>query len=109
MQFINQIFSKEINVIDKPDILKGLGSTPFDSEGVQSKELKIIENGILKNYLIDTYNGKKVSFLGITYKSFTNTLTGSLTLSIAEELIERGCVVKAFDPIVSRRKSYLYN
>ena len=56
-----EIFSKEINVIDKPDILKGLGSMPFDSEGVQSKELKIIENGILKNYLIDTYNGKKLN------------------------------------------------
>ena len=34
---------------------------PFDSEGVQSKELKIVENGILKNYLIDTYSGKKLN------------------------------------------------
>ena len=39
---INQkIFSDTINVIDKPDILKGLGSRNFDSEGVKTDTLKL--------------------------------------------------------------------
>ena len=34
---INQkVFSDEINIYDKPDILKGLGSRSFDSEGVET-------------------------------------------------------------------------
>ncbi len=56
-----QVFSKSINVIDKPDIIRGMGSQNFDLEGVKSKTLNLVENGILKNYLIDTYNGKKLN------------------------------------------------
>ena len=45
---INQkIFSDEINIFDKPDILKGLGSRSFDSEGVKTNTLKLVEQGIL--------------------------------------------------------------
>ena len=59
---INQkIFSDDINIFDKPDILKGLGSRSFDAEGVKTDTLKLVEKGILKHYLIDTYNGKKLN------------------------------------------------
>jgi len=58
-----QVFANSINVIDKPDIIKGMGSQNFDTEGVNSNTLQLIENGILKNYLVDTYNGKKLNLL----------------------------------------------
>ena len=59
---INQkIFSDKINIVDKPDILKGLGSRSFDSEGVKTDTLKLVDQGVLKYYLIDTYNGKKLN------------------------------------------------
>tara|TARA_B100000963_G_scaffold198431_1_gene172713 strand:+ start:1837 stop:3153 length:1317 start_codon:yes stop_codon:yes gene_type:complete len=58
---INQkIFSDKINIFDKPDIIKGLGSRSFDSEGVKTNTLKLVEQGVLKHYLIDTYNGNKL-------------------------------------------------
>ena len=56
-----KIFSDSINIFDKPDIIKGLGSQSFDSEGVKTETLKLVEQGILKHYLIDTYNGKKLN------------------------------------------------
>ena len=55
-----RIFSEKISIIDKPDIFKGLGSKSFDSEGVEIETLNLVEQGILKHYLIDTYNGKKL-------------------------------------------------
>ena len=59
---INQkVFSDKINIYDKPDILKGPGSRSFDSEGVETNTLKLVEQGILKHYLMDTYNGKKLN------------------------------------------------
>ena len=59
---INQkIFSNELNIFDKPDILKGLGSRSFDSEGVKTNTLKLVEQGVLRHYLVDTYNGKKLN------------------------------------------------
>jgi len=56
-----QIFSSSINIFDKPDLVKGMGSQCFDSEGVQSEALKLVERGFLKEYLVDTYNGKKLN------------------------------------------------
>ena len=59
---INQkIFSDSVNIFDKPDIFKGQGSRSFDSEGVRTDTLKLVEQGILKNYLIDTYSGRKLN------------------------------------------------
>ena len=59
---INQkIFSDSVNIFDKPDIFKGQGSRSFDSEGVRTDTLKLVEQGVLKNYLIDTYSGRKLN------------------------------------------------
>ena len=59
---INQkIFQEAINIFDKPDISKGQGSRSFDSEGVRTDTLKLVEQGILKHYLLDTYNGRKLN------------------------------------------------
>ena len=56
-----KIFSDKIDIFDNPDILRGLGSRTFDSEGVQTDTLKLVEQGVLKHYLVDTYNGKKLN------------------------------------------------
>ena len=55
------IFSSTINIFDKPDVIKGLGSRYFDSEGVKTEELKLVDSGVLKHYLVDTYYGKKLN------------------------------------------------
>ena len=60
-QINKQIFSNSINIIDKPDIIKGLGSKSFDSEGVKSETLSLVKEGELKNYLVDSYNGRKLN------------------------------------------------
>ena len=59
-QLNEQIFSNSINIIDKPDIIKGLGSKNFDSEGVKSETLNLVKEGALKSYLVDSYNGRKL-------------------------------------------------
>ena len=57
----HKIFSDSVNIFDKPDIFKGQGSRSFDSEGVRTDTLKLVEHGVLKNYLTDTYNGRKLN------------------------------------------------
>ena len=59
---INEIvFNEKINIIDKGNIKRANGSRYFDSEGVNIEELKLVKNGILSDYLVDTYNGKKIN------------------------------------------------
>jgi PmbA protein len=47
------IFNSDINIIDDPFIKRGLNSRPFDGEAVQAKKLFLVENGILKTWLLD--------------------------------------------------------
>ena len=56
-----QIFSNSVNITDKPDLIKGMGSKCFDSEGVKTETLNLVKSGILNDYLVDTYNGKKLN------------------------------------------------
>jgi PmbA protein len=58
--------SSKLSIIDDPLIVRGLGSRPFDGEGISSKQLPIIEKGVLKNYYIDTYYGKKLGMAPTT-------------------------------------------
>ncbi len=54
------VASDKLTIIDNPFIIKGLASRLFDGEGIASKERKVIEKGILKQYYIDNYYGKKL-------------------------------------------------
>jgi PmbA protein len=56
-----KVAGTEIFVSDDGLMPGMLGSAPFDSEGVPSQKTKIIERGILKNYLCNTYSAKKLN------------------------------------------------
>lgn len=50
-----------IQLRDDPLLPGKLGSRYFDSEGVQSAPLALIENGVLKNYMLSTYSANKLN------------------------------------------------
>ena len=50
-----------LHIADIPNLPRGIGSIPFDSDGVPTKPLTIIENGTLRNYFLDTYYGRKLN------------------------------------------------
>jgi PmbA protein len=49
----------KLTVIDHGRMENGLGTVPFDDEGVPTQETRLIEKGILKNYLFNTYTANK--------------------------------------------------
>ncbi len=54
------IFNKQINIIDDPHLCKGLGSKLFDAEGLGTKKMKLVSNGILKNYLLNLSSARQL-------------------------------------------------
>jgi PmbA protein len=54
-----KIASDLVNVWDDGTMPKGLGSAPFDGEGVFTQRKKIIDQGILTSFLYNTYTAKK--------------------------------------------------
>jgi PmbA protein len=55
-----QIFSDHINIVERPYILKALGSAPFDNDGVATRERDIIKDGVLQDYVLSAYSARKL-------------------------------------------------
>ena len=56
-----RLFRQGIAVVDDPLRKRGLRSRPFDAEGVATRELKLIEDGVLKSWLLDCATARELS------------------------------------------------
>lgn len=64
-----QIANPLLTLIDDPLKIRGLASRHYDGEGISAKQLPIIEKGILKNFYVDTYYGRKLNWSPTTGRS----------------------------------------
>jgi PmbA protein len=55
-----QVASDLITVVDDPLLPRAPGSRPFDGEGVASRKNLVVEAGILKTFLCDSYSARKL-------------------------------------------------
>jgi PmbA protein len=55
-----RIAHPDMHVHDNGLLPRGLGSSPFDADGVPCRETPVLENGILANYLCNTYAARKL-------------------------------------------------
>ncbi|MCX8073116.1 MAG: metallopeptidase TldD-related protein [Candidatus Binatia bacterium] len=51
-----------VNIIDDGRIPLGIGSKPFDAEGVGTGRTCVVEEGYLRSYLLDTYAARRLGF-----------------------------------------------
>jgi len=58
-----KLFSEKLSLTDAPLLKGGHNSRPYDGEGLASRALPIVENGVVKNVYVDSYYGRK---LGMT-------------------------------------------
>ncbi len=55
-----QVLASNVNIIEKPHLLGGLASSPFDHEGVATADMEIVKDGILQHYLFTSYSARKM-------------------------------------------------
>lgn len=55
-----QILPEWLTIEERPHLLKGLASTPFDSEGVRTQDREIIKDGVLQTWLLTSYAARKL-------------------------------------------------
>ncbi|MCP3671863.1 MAG: metalloprotease PmbA [Gammaproteobacteria bacterium] len=55
-----QIFPEFVRIHENPLLPRGLASAPFDSEGVTTKERNIVEQGVLRGYVLSSYSARKL-------------------------------------------------
>ncbi|WP_150138670.1 metalloprotease PmbA [Candidatus Enterovibrio escicola] len=99
----HQIFPEWFEVYERPHILKGMASAPFDGEGMFTRDLNIIKSGKLQTYLATNYAARKLGiqptghaggvhnwFVGNTGQTFDQMLRELCTGLLVTELMGQG-------------------
>lgn len=58
-----KLFANGIHIIDDPLRKRGLRSHPFDGEGVSCKKLALVENGVLRSWLLDSMTARELGLV----------------------------------------------
>ncbi len=98
-----QILPDWFHLDEKPHVLRGLASSPFDSEGLETRDRRIITDGILSTYLLTSYAARKMNmtptghaggihnwYVGSTGQDFEQMLKELGTGLLVTELMGQG-------------------
>jgi PmbA protein len=59
----NKLFADGIHIIDDPLRKRGLRSRPFDGEGIGGKKLAMVEDGVLRSWLLDSATARELGLV----------------------------------------------
>jgi len=83
-----KIAADSVTIIDDGTLPGLMGTSPFDDEGVPSRRTVVIENGVLRNYLLNSYAARK---LGLhTTGNASRGVTGNAGISNGNFYLEKG-------------------
>jgi len=54
------VFPEHIHIYQQPHLLRGMGSAPFDTEGVKTEDRDYVKNGVLTSYVLGSYSARKL-------------------------------------------------
>jgi len=55
-----QVFPSFLELSERPHIPKALGSSPFDGEGVATRDRELVSDGVLQGYILGSYSARKL-------------------------------------------------
>jgi len=58
-----------LDLVDDPLVVRGLGSRLYDGEGMAARSFPVFEGGVLRNYYVDTYYGRKLGMAPTTART----------------------------------------
>jgi PmbA protein len=88
-----KIASEALTVVDDATIPGLFGTAPFDDEGVASRRTVVIERGVLKSYLLNTYSARKLNLK--TTGNASRGITGNAGIGPGNFFIEAGALAQA--------------
>jgi PmbA protein len=92
-----KVASENVTVTDDGTIPGLFGTSPFDDEGVPSRRTVVIDRGVLKNYLLNTYAARKLGMK--TTGNASRGLAGNAGIGHGNFYMEKG--VQTPEQIVS--------
>jgi PmbA protein len=91
-----KVFPDFLTFTEKPHLLKGLSSTPFDTEGVKTTERILVDKGILQGYVLSHYSAQKLKMQSTGNAGGLHNLaisTSNKNLSALLKQMDRGLLI----------------
>jgi PmbA protein len=79
-----RVFPSHVQIKEDPHVIGGVGSSPFDEEGVKTSKRKLVKDGVVQGYFLSTYSARKLGM------ETTGNAGGSHNLSMTSSLTKRG-------------------
>jgi PmbA protein len=79
-----RVFPSHVQIKEDPHVVGGVGSSPFDEEGVRTSKRKLVKDGVVQGYFLSTYSARKLGM------QTTGNAGGSHNLSMTSSLTKRG-------------------
>ncbi len=89
-QLGQQVASANVTVIDDGTMPGLFGTAPFDGEGLPTRRTVIVEKGVLKNYLLNTYTARKLNMQSTGNAS--RGLAGTPGIGAGNLFLEKGTI-----------------
>jgi PmbA protein len=83
-----KVAGENVTVVDDGTMPGGFGTSPFDGEGVKSRRTVVIDKGVLKSYLLNTYTAKKLNMK--TTGNASRGLAGTPGIGVGNFYLEAG-------------------
>lgn len=84
-----QVFADHIHIHEQPHLKGALGSAPFDSEGMATRNRDLIVDGILQGYVLSSYSARKLGLQPTANAGGVHNLTIDTSEHDLEELIKQ--------------------
>jgi PmbA protein len=55
-----QVFPAFLSIAERPHLPRGLASSPFDAEGVATRDRELVREGMLEGYVLGSYSARKL-------------------------------------------------
>ena len=99
-----KIFADGIRILDNPRRLRGLGSRPFDAEGLATRRMAVIDDGVLTTWLLDLAAARQLKLKPTGHAS--RGVSGPPSPSTSNFYLEKGKL--PVDELISDIKSGLF-
>jgi PmbA protein len=83
-----KIAAGNVNIVDDGTLPGLMGTSPFDDEGVPSRRTVVVENGVLRSYLLNSYAARKLGMH--TTGNASRGITGNAGISTGNFYLEKG-------------------
>jgi PmbA protein len=93
-----QVFPDFLELRERPHIAKGLGSSPFDGEGVATRDRELVRDGTLQGYVLGSYSARKLGLkttgnAGGTHNLLVESKNGGLDAAALMRQLGTGLLV----------------